>query len=122
VSVDARPLRLDSSTDGRTACIALTGELTYTTVRRFDEEVRRLVDASRPHLLLDVARLGFCDSAGLSALIAAHRLAAGHGGELGLRGVHGTLARALRVTGLTSVFTVHAAAEPDASADGTSVG
>ena len=123
MSVDARPLQIESSAEGRTTCLALAGELTCTTAPLFDDEVRRVVEASRPHLLVDAAGLHFCDSVGLSALISAHRRAAAHGGGLVLRGVHGPLARALRVTGLEPVFTVRAGAgEQGTPADGTSVG
>ena len=120
MSVSQEPLRIESSADGRTSCLALVGELTYTTTPQFDDEVRRAVDASRPHLLVDAARLHFCDSVGLSALIGAHRRATALGGGLALRGVHGTLARALRVTGLEAVFTV--CAEPATATDDSSVG
>ena len=121
MSVDAQPLRIESSAEGRTSCLALVGELTCATVPRFDDEVRRAVCATRPHLLVDAARLHFCDSVGLSALLGAHRRATAHGGGLVLRGVHGTLARALRITGLEAVFGVPAR-EPGTATDDASVG
>ena len=60
-----------------------------------------------PCLILDVRRLQFCDSIGLSALIAARRRADLAGGRLILRGVHGMLERVLHITGAGARFTVH---------------
>ena len=75
------------------------------TVPVFDEHVAHVFGPTRPCLVLDVRRLHFCDSIGLSALIAARRRADLAGGRLILHGVHGMLERVLHITGAGALFT-----------------
>ena len=114
------PLHIEVVAEGRDTRLALVGELTYTTVPRFTVEVAEVVGPTRPQIQLDVARLHFCDSVGLSALIGVQRRARLAGGEVVLHGVHGCLQRNLTVTGTDALFTVvgavdlpEAAGEPD---------
>jgi anti-sigma B factor antagonist len=105
-SAMSEPLQIETSLEGRSVCLALCGELTYATVPVFDEHVAHVFGPTRPCLVLDVRRLHFCDSIGLSALIAARRRADLAGGRLILRGVHGMLERVLHITGAGALFTV----------------
>ena len=93
------PLRVELSYEGRSLCLALCGELTYGTAPMFDEHLAQAFDSTRPHLVLDVHGLQFCDSVGLSALIGAQRRADLAGGRMVLRSVHGMLERVLHITG-----------------------
>ena len=103
---EGEPLRVESRTEGRTVHLGLVGELTHATVPLFDEHVLGGAAGGHPHLALDVGRLQFCDSVGLSALIGAHRRAALAGGRVTLRGVHGSLQRMLHLTGVGELFTI----------------
>ena len=98
------PLLIEVVAEGRDTRLALVGELTYTTVPLFTTEVAEMLDPSRPQLLLDVGRLHFCDSVGLSALIGVQRRARLAGGGVVLHGVHGSLRRNLFVTGTHALF------------------
>ena len=98
------PLHIEVVAQGRDTRLALVGELTYTTVPLFTTEVAEMLDPSRPQLLLDVGRLHFCDSMGLSALIGVQRRARLAGGGVVLHGVHGSLQRSLAVTGTQALF------------------
>ena len=117
------PLHIDAALEEGVAHLTLTGELTYGTAPLFTAQITEVVDRSRPLLVLDVARLHFCDSVGLSALIGAHRRARAGGGDVVLTGVHGSLARSLAVTGVGALFGVveagiveaRAGADPPAS-------
>ena len=100
------PLRVELSYEGRSLCLALCGELTYGTAPMLDEHLAQAFDSTRPHLVLDVNGLQFCDSVGLSALIGAQRRADLAGGRMVLRGVHGMLERVLHITGAGMLFTV----------------
>ncbi|WP_214326351.1 STAS domain-containing protein [Nonomuraea sediminis] len=60
------------------------------------------VDVAGRRVVLDASGLSFCDSSGISALLGLHKRAE----SLTLRGVHGVLARVLRVTGLDALFEV----------------
>ena len=103
------PLLIETSLEG----LALRGELTYGTVPVFDEHVAPVIGPTRPRLVLDVGRLQFCDSVGLSALIGAQRRADLAGGRMILHGVHGMLERILRMTGAGVLFTIVAGGAPD---------
>ncbi|MGW6486753.1 alpha/beta fold hydrolase [Streptomyces sp. NPDC055056] len=61
-------------------------------------------------LVLDLARLDFCDSSGISALLSARSWAIQHGGRIALAAVPGNTARILGIVGLDQVFAIH----PDA--------
>ena len=100
------PLRVELSYEGRSLCLALCGELTYGTAAMLDEYLAQAFASTRPHLVLDVLGLQFCDSVGLSALIGAQRRADLAGGRMVLRGVHGMLERVLRITGAGVLFTL----------------
>ena len=108
-SAMSEPLQIETSLEGRSVCLALCGELTYATVPVFDEHVADVFGPTRPCLVLDVRRLQFCDSVGLSALIGARRRADLAGGRMVLHGVHGMLERVLRMTGAGVRFTIVAA-------------
>ena len=107
------PLRVELSYEGRSLCLALCGELTYGTAAMLDEYLAQAFASTRPHLVLDVLGLQFCDSVGLSALIGAQRRADLAGGRMILHGVHGMLERILRMTGAGVLFTIVAGGAPD---------
>jgi anti-sigma B factor antagonist len=100
------PLRVDAVDDGRDVRLVLSGELTYATAALLTREVEQVLDPFRPHLVLDVTRMHFCDSVGLSELLRAQRRARILGGTVVLSGVHGCLARVLAITGVEALFTV----------------
>ena len=104
------PLLIETSLEGRSVCLALCGELTYGTIPVFDEHVAHVIGPTRPRLVLDVGRLQFCDSVGLSALIGAQRRVDLAGGRMI---VHGMLERILRMTGAGVLFTIVAGGAPD---------
>ncbi|AZM58077.1 anti-sigma factor antagonist [Streptomyces sp. WAC 01529] len=64
-----------------------------------------------PHVVLDLTRVGFCDSSGLSALIGIWHAARAAGGSLSLAGAPDRLIRMLALTGVDSLLTVHATAD-----------
>jgi anti-sigma B factor antagonist len=100
------PLQIKTSLEGRSVCLALCGELTYGTVPVFDEHLTEVFGPARAGLVVDVHRLQFCDSIGLSALIGAQRRADLAGARMVLRGVHGMLERVLNITGAGVLFTL----------------
>ena len=113
------PLHVETAIEGRDVRLALVGELTYGTVPLFTARLAEVLAPSRAQLLLDVARLDFCDSIGLSALIGAQRQARLVGGGVVLSGVHGCLARNLSVTGAGVLFTVVGSLDRTDAAAGT---
>ncbi|SOB88606.1 STAS domain-containing protein [Streptomyces sp. 1331.2] len=70
-----------------TASLSLEGELDIATAPLLLTAVGRSVRDHPQHLDLDVAALGFCDAAGVRALLQARRVCRAHGTEFRLTGV-----------------------------------
>ena len=89
-------------------CVTITGELDIVgaQVLRIVAEPR-LAGSSRP-LVIDVARVSFCDVAGLTALLSLRDLAVAHGREVRLRRPGARLRWLMELTGTTASFTVTA--------------
>jgi len=60
------------------------------------------------HLVIDMSRLGFMDSTGLSVLVEVYRRLNGRGGTLALAAPQPIVAKVLQISGLDQVLTVHA--------------
>lgn len=87
--------------------LALSGELDMNSAALLAEHLSQF-DTPPERLLLDLSQLTFCDSTGLSALIAAWRRLGEVKGSLSLTGAHGSTARLLRITGLDQLFPQYA--------------
>ncbi|MGW8358859.1 STAS domain-containing protein [Streptomyces wedmorensis] len=81
--------------DSRQAVAYVTGELDIATAPRIRQA---LLDTVHRHeqVIIDLDRLEFCDCAGLSALITAHKTARAHGTALTIRNIPHQLTRLLR--------------------------
>ncbi|MFE0654549.1 STAS domain-containing protein [Streptomyces sp. NPDC059534] len=81
--------------DNRQAVAYVTGELDIATAPRIRQA---LLDTIHRHeqVIIDLGRLEFCDCAGLSALITAHKTARAHGTALAIRNIPPQLTRLLR--------------------------
>ena len=71
----------------------------------------RLPLAAGQQLVMDLGSLGFCDSSGITALLAARNLAIEQDSNVALASVPANTTRILRITGLDRVFTIR----PDTS-------
>ncbi|MFD0692006.1 STAS domain-containing protein [Actinomadura fibrosa] len=91
--------------------LRIAGDLDFNTASGLREEVRRVpLDPGRL-LILDLTDLTFCDSSGISALIAARNRAVAAGAGIALAAVPPNTARILGIVGLDKVFPIH----PDAA-------
>ncbi len=98
-------LVIDISVNGATEChMRVAGELDMATAARLRHALTDRAPDCR--VLLDLSGLSFCDSSGLSAMVAGHRHLAR--GELVLTGIPRHLQKILDVTGLSQVFTISA--------------
>ncbi|WP_406091568.1 STAS domain-containing protein [Streptomyces sp. NBC_01013] len=91
--------------------LEIAGDLDHSTAPELRRVVDRLPVTGGQLLVLDMADVQFCDSSGISALLAARNLAMEKGGDIALAAVPANTARILRIIGLDRVFTLH----PDAS-------
>ncbi|MFF8293174.1 STAS domain-containing protein [Streptomyces sp. NPDC016309] len=86
--------------------LEVAGELDYDTAPRLREAVESLSLEPGRRLVLDLGRMDFCDSSGITALIVAHHHANAAGARLSLVAVPARTLRTLRIAGLDQVFTI----------------
>ncbi|MEV0074365.1 STAS domain-containing protein [Amycolatopsis sp. NPDC050768] len=100
--------------------LELSGELDAATAPDALEAVRLLAPSAAQQLLIDLSGLQFCDSSGISVLIAARNVAVAAGAEIALAAVPGYLARTLGTIGLAELFTTYPTTEDARKAWATS--
>jgi anti-sigma B factor antagonist len=104
------------------AIATVVGDIDMQTAPTLRSGALEIIQRGHPRLVLDLAQVGFCDSAGLSAIIGIWHAAQEAGGSLSLAAVPDRLMRMLRMTGVDSLLPVHATAadvtdSPRASAE-----
>ncbi|MEU1010969.1 STAS domain-containing protein [Streptomyces sp. NPDC088810] len=92
------------------AIATVVGDVDVQTAPTLRSEGLEIIRQGHPRLALDLAQVGFCDSAGLSAIIGIWHAAQEAGGSLRLAAVPDRLMRMLRMTGVDSLLPVHATA------------
>ena len=101
------PLDIHTAMDGPTALLRLEGELDASTAPILDEALRRAAsDGAAQRLVLDLGKLKFVDSAGLSVLVAAHRRLQHDGAELVVCSPSAAVRRLFDIAGLDRVLTI----------------
>lgn len=108
--VEIEPDRIDVqlTTSARGCSVTVHGEIDSTTAPGLrDCLLETLSRSGSAPVEVDLSRVTFLDSAGLSALAAAHRAAGISGRELRIRcGTARAVVRPLQITGLWGVFTI----------------
>ena len=92
--------------DGATV-LAAVGEIDRDSAKVLREAAERAVGRGHRRLILDLAKVTFCDSSGLSLFIDLHRRADADGGWLRMAGLPTELRSMLRVTHLDQLFAVY---------------
>ncbi|MFH9013535.1 STAS domain-containing protein [Streptomyces sp. NPDC017943] len=92
------------------AIATVVGDVDTRTADTLRREASGVLEQGCPHLVLDMSQVGFCDSAGLSALIGLWHAAQAVGGGIALADVPDRLMRMLVLTGVDAVLPVHATA------------
>ncbi|WP_055495061.1 STAS domain-containing protein [Streptomyces sp. TP-A0356] len=93
-----------TATPGPAAVATVAGEIDLHTAPGLRTRALELIDQGHHHLILDLSGVGFCDSAGLSALIGIWHGAQEAGGSLALAAVPDRLMRMLTLTGVDSLL------------------
>jgi len=99
-------LKVTTRSQGDHTVVSVLGEIDLYTAPRLQSELMNALGASPARLIVDMSGVDFCDSTGINVLLAAHRHAREHGGELQLAGPGSATRKVLQVTGLEAVFTV----------------
>ncbi|MGW1744339.1 STAS domain-containing protein [Streptomyces sp. NPDC002092] len=96
---------------GRCLVASFDGEMDYLTGPMFRTEFFNLIDSGERFIVLDLAGVPFCDSAGLNTLLAARRRAHESGVRLALTSVQRQLRQLLKLTGVDRIVDLYDAAE-----------
>lgn len=100
-------LRVSCKSQGNHTVMSVRGEIDLYTAPRLHGELVTVLAGTEPvHLVVDMSGVEFCDSTGMNVLLAAHRRAREHGGDLELACPQPAVRKILQVTGLETVFTV----------------
>jgi anti-sigma B factor antagonist len=100
-------LKVTTRSQGDHTVMSVAGEIDLYTAPRLHSELMSALPADgQVRLVVDMSKVDFCDSTGMNVLLAAHRRAKEHGGDLQLAGPRSATRKVLQVTGLESVFTV----------------
>ncbi|HJE57087.1 MAG TPA: STAS domain-containing protein [Nocardiopsis listeri] len=100
-------LKISSRSQDDVVVVTVGGEIDlYTAPQLRDELVGSLEEGTR-RLLVDMSRTEFCDSTGISVLLAAMKRAREKGGDLEIVAPRPAVMKVLEVTGLHEVFTIH---------------
>ena len=92
--------RVDVRSEGRTAVIAVSGELDLASSPSLDGELERALDSGAETLVLDLRQLEFMDSTGLSVIVKAHQRLTASGRQLSLVRGPQQVQRLLDLTGV----------------------
>ncbi|MEV5440484.1 STAS domain-containing protein [Streptomyces sp. NPDC052682] len=90
------------------ALATVVGDVDVHTAPTLRSGALEIIQQGHARLALDLAQVGFCDSAGLSAIIGIWHAAQEAGGSLSLAAVPDRLMRMLSMTGVDSLLPVHA--------------
>ncbi|CAL9358461.1 STAS domain-containing protein [Streptomyces pilosus] len=98
------PLTIKESPTSTGIALEVAGDLDYTSAPQLRQAAHTTVLSSGRRLTMDLGGLEFCDSSGITALIAVRNHAVSAGAEVLLVAVPAHLRRLLDLTGLDQVF------------------
>jgi anti-sigma B factor antagonist len=87
--------------------LEVSGELDHHTADRMREALDELPRTRGTALVIDLSGLVYCDSSGITVLIAAYHLTQATGGRLALAGLDDDIMRVFGIVGLDQIFTFH---------------
>ncbi|MFF4117296.1 STAS domain-containing protein [Streptomyces sp. NPDC001714] len=93
------------------AVLALRGEIDYQSVGALTRAMPPADPTTGPRVVVDLSGVGFMDSSGVNALVAAHHATRAAQGWLRLAGVHGPVLRTVQLVGLDTVAPCHRTVE-----------
>ena len=92
---------------GEAAVITLPAEIDISNSEQVREELLSLVNRGPAVLIVDMAETTFCDSAGVNALVRAHKRAAANDAEIRLVVASPGVQRVLAITGVDRLISVY---------------
>ncbi len=101
-------LVLDVNQHGAHCVLGVRGEIDVSTAPRFRECLIGLVNDGHRQVVADLSEVDFLDSVGLGVLVGGLKRLRSHEGNLSLVCTQGRILKVFEITGLDTVFTVHA--------------
>ncbi|MFI0508600.1 anti-sigma B factor antagonist [Streptomyces canus] len=101
------PLKITTRDAATGPVLEMCGELDYANVSELRSVLGGLSLSKGQRLVLDMSGLEFCDSSGITALIAARGDAQAVEADVALAAVPPNTLRVLRIVGLDQIFTIH---------------
>lgn len=97
---------VETFVEGARSLVVLRGEIDAYTSPWLAEGFAGLGDVAGRHVVVDLAGVGFVDSAGLSSLVNCLGAVREAGGAVSMRSMTRQLAKLFEITGLTRIFPV----------------
>ncbi|MFJ3235310.1 STAS domain-containing protein [Streptomyces sp. NPDC086787] len=101
------PIKITTRDAATGPVLQISGELDHTTAPELRDLLTTILLQPGQRLVVDLAGLDFCDSSGLTALIAARNHAHSAQAEIALAAVPAPTLRVLRIVGLDQIFPLH---------------
>ncbi|MFE4173395.1 STAS domain-containing protein [Streptomyces sp. NPDC056909] len=96
--------------------VAVTGELDHHTARELTQAIEETPFGSDAPVVIDLTGLTYCDSTGITVLVAAYNRARQADAQLVLVGLNADLTRVFRIVGLDQLFSFQPTVEHAISA------
>jgi len=87
--------------------IRLEGEVDIYTCPQLKETILRLIDDGEYHIIIDMEKVPYIDSAGLGVLVGARRRVGEHDGSISIVNPYPSVYKVLEITRLTKIFEVY---------------
>ncbi|MFD3545146.1 STAS domain-containing protein [Streptomyces sp. NPDC058655] len=94
------------STPGAPHLLIVAGELDQYSAPSLGDALSRIPAAFAPGLVLDLSGLTYCDSTGITVLVAAYRRAEAGGTRMAIAGLNAHLTRVFGTVGLDQLFSL----------------
>ncbi|MFJ5534753.1 STAS domain-containing protein [Streptomyces sp. NPDC093261] len=101
------PLKITARDAATGPVVEIFGELDYASATELRELIPTIDLRPGQRLVLDLSGMEFCDSSGITALIAAHNHAHAARADIALAAVPAHTLRILRIVGLDQIFPIH---------------
>jgi anti-sigma B factor antagonist len=113
-------LGFSTAPHGSWAVLSVRGEVDVATAPQLRERMVDLVSQGSAKIILDLGDVGFLDSTGLGVIVGCLKRARANDGDIVLVCDQRPILKVLEITGLTTVFGVHATVDEALAATGAS--
>lgn len=104
-------LSLSTRSEGDRTVVVVAGEIDVYTAPKLREQLIELVSDGTYDIVVDMEGVDFLDSTGLGVLVGGLKRVRAHDGSLRLVCTQDRILKIFRITGLTSVFSIHDSVE-----------